>query len=116
MRNLMGKLHQSMPAPRSLSLAGKVATATLAGAAALVVSLLTALYVVALCGSSLTGTAISLVFGLVALAMLAVLGYGFRKLSWPLRALAGVALLAGSLLLLPRPACAGEPQATTGCQ
>lgn len=107
---------KSMPAPPYLLLAGKVATATLAGAAALAVSLIAAFYAVALCGSSLRGTAISVVFGTVSLLMLAVLGYAFRKLSWPLRALVGVALLAGSFLLLPRPACAAKPQATTNCQ
>jgi len=105
-----------MPAPQYLSSIGKVATAALAGVAALALSLLTALYAVVLCGSSLGGTAISVVFGLVALAMLAVLGYGFRKLSWPLRALAGVVLLAGSFLLLPRPICAAQPQASTDCR
>jgi hypothetical protein len=105
-----------MPASHYLSSIGKAATVTLAGAAAVVASLLVALYAVMLCGSSLGGTAISVVFGLVALAMLAVLGYGFRKLSWPLRALAGIALLAGSFLLLPRPTCAAKPQATMDCQ
>ncbi|MDO9334534.1 MAG: hypothetical protein Q7T57_08450, partial [Dehalococcoidales bacterium] len=75
---------------------GKVASVAVAGAAALFLSLLTAFYVVALCGSSLQGTTISVVFGAVALAMLAVLAYGFSKLSWPHRMLIGAALLACS--------------------
>jgi hypothetical protein len=94
---------------------GKVASVVIAGAAALLVSVLAAFYTVALCGSSLQGAAISVVFGVVALAMLAVLGYGFRKLSWTNRMLVGVALLACSFLLLPRASCAAEDQTTTGC-
>lgn len=94
---------------------GKVASVVIAGAAALLVSVLVALYTVALCGSSLLGAAISVVFGVVVLAMLAVLGYGFRKLSWTHRMLVGVALLACSFLLLPRATCAAEDQTTTGC-
>ncbi|WP_157214650.1 hypothetical protein [Polaromonas sp. CF318] len=105
-----------MPASHYLSSIGKAATVTIAGAAAVVVSLLAALYAVMLCGSALGGTAIGVVFGLVALAMLVALGYGFWRLSWPLRALVGIALLAGSFLLLPRPTCAAKPQATIDCQ
>lgn len=107
---------KSLPAPQYLLFAGKVATATLAGAAALAVSLLAAFYAVVLCGRLVDDRAISVVFGLVALAMLAALGYGFRKLSWPLRAVVGVALLAGSFLLLPRPVCAEASQTTTDCR
>jgi hypothetical protein len=107
---------KSMLAPRYLLFAGKVATATFAGAAALAVSLIAAFYAVALCGSSLRGTAVSVVFGTVSLLMLAVLGYAFRKLSWPLRAAVGAALLAGSFLLLPRPVCAEALQTTTDCR
>lgn len=116
MRSLTGKPYQPMPASQYLSFAGKVVTVMLAGAGTLVVSLLTAFYAIAICGGTLGGTAISVVFGLVALAMLALSGYGFRKLSWPMKALAGAVLLAGCFLLLPRPACAAEPQATMDCQ
>jgi hypothetical protein len=94
---------------------GKVASVAVAGAAALLVSLLAAFYAVALCGSSLQGTTISVVFGAVALAMLAVLGYGFHKLSWTHRMLVSVAFLACSFLLLPRPTCAADDQTTAGC-
>ncbi len=94
---------------------GKVASVVIAGAAALLVSLLAAFYTVALCGSSLSGEIIGVVFGAVVLAMLAVLGYGFRKLSWAHRMLVGAALLACSFLLLPRATCAADDQTTTGC-
>ena len=107
---------KSLPAPQYLLFAGKVATATLAGAAALAVSLVAAFYAVVLCGRFVEDRAISVVFGLVALAMLAALGYAFRKLSWPLRAVVGAALLAGSFLLLPRPVCAEALQATADCR
>jgi hypothetical protein len=93
-----------MLAPPYLLFAGKVATATLAGAAALAVSLIAVFYAVALCGSSLRGTAISVVFGLVALAMLVALGYAFRKLSWPLRAVVGGGVARWQL---PAPAASG---------
>lgn len=94
---------------------GKVASVVIAAAAALLVSVVAAFYTVALCGSSLQGAAISVVFGVVVLAMLAVLGCGFRKLPWTHRMLVGVALLACSFLLLPRATCAAEDQTTTGC-
>lgn len=81
---------------------GKVASVVIAAAAALLMSVLAAFYAVALCGSLLQGSATSVVFGVVVLAMLAVLGYGFRKLLWTQRMLVGVALLACSFLLLPR--------------
>lgn len=93
----------------------KVASVVVASAAALVVSLLAAFYLVALCGSSLQGITIGVVFGLAALAIFAVLGYGLRKLSWGYRMLVGVILLAASLLMLPRPTCASENQTPTGC-
>ena len=94
---------------------GKVASVVIAGAAALLVSLLAAFYTVAICGSVLPGEVIGVVFGAVVLASLAVLGYGFRKLSWAHRMLVGVALLTCSFLLLPRPTCAADDQTTTGC-
>lgn len=94
---------------------GKVASVVIAGAAALFVSSLVAFYTVALCGSALQGATISVVFGVVVLAMLAVLGYGLRKLSWAHRMLVGVALLTCSFLLLPRATCAADDQTTTGC-
>lgn len=83
---------------------GKVASVVIAAAAALLMSVLAAFNTAALCGSLLQGSATSVVFGVVALAILAVLGYGFRKLLWTQRMLAGVALLACSFLLLPRAA------------
>jgi uncharacterized membrane protein len=94
---------------------GKVASVVIAGTAALLVSVLTASYAVALCGSSIQGAAIGIVFGVVVLAMLAVLAYGFRKLTWTHRMLVSVALLACSFLLLPRATCADDYQTTTGC-
>lgn len=94
---------------------GKVASVVVAGAAALLVSLLVAFYVVALCSSSLQGTTINVVFGAVALAMLAMLGYGFRKLSWTHRMVVGAALLASSFLFQPRPTCAANDQVMIGC-
>ena len=93
----------------------KIASMVIASAAALLVSLLAAFYTVALCVGLLQGATISVVFGVVVLAMLAVLGYGLRKLSWAHRMLVGVALLTGSFLLLPRATCAADDQTKTGC-
>ena len=87
---------------------GKVVSVAIAGAAALLMSLLAAFYTVVLCGNSLQGATITVVFGAVVLAMLAVLSYGFRKLSWAYRMLVGAAILACSFFLLPRATCAAD--------
>lgn len=105
-----------MIAHRYLTYGGKIATVAIAGVAVLVASLLAATYAVALCGSSLRGVAIDVVFGGVALAIVGTLGFVLIRLSWSLRALMGVTLLVVSFLLLPRPTCAAEPQTTTDCQ
>jgi hypothetical protein len=98
-----------------LLLASKIAATAIAGVAALVASLLAAGYAVALCGSSLQGAAVGIVFGGMALAMLITLGFVLMKLSWSLRALVGATLLVASFLLLPQPVCAAESHATAEC-
>lgn len=100
---------------RLMEITGKGAAVLLAGAGSFVMSLLVAGYVVAICAGSVRGAGIAALFGGVALGVCTVFGFLLVRVTWPWRAVIGIALIASSFLLLPRPTCATEQQLNVEC-
>jgi hypothetical protein len=100
---------------RFIAIAGKGAATLLVGAGTVAISLLVAGYVVALCAGSVRGIGAAILFGGAALGVCAAFGFFLVRVAWPWRAVIGIALIAGSFLLLPRPTCAAEQQSNVEC-
>jgi len=99
----------------TISLIGRLSSWLLAGVGALVAATLIGAYALALGASYFRDGQATAAFVVAALLALALLGFAIWRLPHFAKAAVGVLLLAGSLLLLPRPSCASEKPGTVDC-
>lgn len=100
---------------RPVAVIGKTAVVAVSGLAALGAALLSGMYAAVMCGGPAGGGTAVAVFAAIGLAVAVTLVVALVKLSWRLRAVVGMALLAGVVLLLPRPTCATETGSHIEC-
>lgn len=101
-----------MTVPPSIRALVKLATLLVAGVGVLSASLTLAMLTTVLLGSHDFGW---LLFPFITLLLIAVWILLLKRLAWRWRAIAGLLLLAGSFMLLPRPTCATTSTPQAGC-
>lgn len=93
---------------------GQAITLVVAGLGALVASLCLAM-LVTMCCTSAIGASAGLVFIPVAVASFVAAAVVLKRRGWTGRVALGVLLVAGILLMMPRPMCAAESQTHMPC-
>lgn len=104
-----------MNSMRRAAVIGKAAVVAVSGLAALGAALLSGMYAAVMWGAPAGGRTAVAAFAAIGLAVAVTLVVALVKLSWRLRAVVGVVLLAGVVLLLPRPTCATEKSSHIEC-
>ena len=115
LRRLLTFTLSIMSLMRRAAVIGKAGVVVVSGLAALGAALLSGMYAAVTWGGPAGGGTAVVAFAVIGLAVALTTVVALVKLSWRLRAVVGVVLLVGIVLLIPRPTCATETSSHIEC-